>query len=71
MIRQNRRERIRLVRQAVESMSRESMEYAVSLCYMRNYSEIDIRDELFLQKRILTKTKGNIKRILEKVGIGE
>lgn len=70
MIRPNRRERYRLIRQAVENMPPSGLERMVSLRYMHNYTDMDIREEMCITKRVLADTKDRIRKILISVGVG-
>lgn len=65
----NRRRRIKLVRQALESMPRSGIERMVSLRYMHDFTELDIREDLCITKRVLSDAKVRIKTILVEVGI--
>lgn len=66
----NRRKRIELVRRALENMPTSGMERMVSLRYMHDYTELDIREDLCITKRVLGDTKIKIRTILTEVGIG-
>lgn len=59
------------MRKAVESMPPRGLEKMISLRYMNDYTELDIREELCITKRVLTDTKLKIKNILTQVGFGD
>lgn len=65
----NRRARLELVRQCVESMPTESQERLVAVRFMYDYSELDIRDELQITRVALLEAKRRIKQQLLNAGV--
>lgn len=64
-----RRERLALVRLVVQTMPDGCVDKLVSVRYMKNYSDLDIRDELEITKKNLLESRERIKEMLIKAGV--
>ena len=57
-------DRLKLVRLVLDTMPEDSIDKAVSVRYMENYTDMDIRIELRITKKSLKESRGRIKRML-------
>ncbi|MBQ4315549.1 MAG: hypothetical protein IJC21_08930 [Lentisphaeria bacterium] len=58
------RDRIALVRLVLEALPETDIDRQVSMCYMENYADIDIRIELRITKKKLMECRGRIREKL-------
>jgi hypothetical protein len=57
-------DRVSIVRQMLESLPEDDIDRRVSIKYMENYSEIDIRIELQITRKALQESRKRIKQML-------
>lgn len=57
-------DRVSVVRQMLESLPEDDIDRRVSIKYMENYSEMDIRIELQITRKALQESRKRIKQML-------
>ncbi len=57
-------DRVSIVRQILESLPEDDIDRRVSVKYMENYSEMDIRIELQITRKALQDSRKRIKKML-------